>query len=167
MANGPDQPHTYDPLDPGTFRFRATLFLMVAAILLGVVTLAARMQAPDDADLAIALVGVLPVYAAMLAAAWGMRESFAWGETAAIGIMWVFVVEGAVSTLVACVALPAPRVDIPLLGIGAALVLWTSAGSRDRRDLSEGQQGCAAVLIVLAVLGVVWPYVMSQALSGR
>ena len=167
MANEPDQPHTYDPLDPGTFKFRATLFLVVASILLGVVTIAARMRAPDDADLAVALVGVLPVYAAMLAAAWGMRGSFAWGETAAIGIMWVFVVEGAVSTMVACVASPAPRVNIPLLGIGAAVVLWTSAGSRDWRELSEGQQGCAAILIVLAVLGVLWPYVMSQVLSGH
>lgn len=167
MANGPDQPHTYDPLDPGTFKFKATLFLVVASILLGVVAIAARMRAPDDADLAVALVGVLPVYAAMLAAAWGMRESFAWGEAAAIGLMWVFVVEGAVSTLAACVASPAPRVNIPLLGIGAALVLWTSAGSRDRRELSEGQQGCAAILIVLAVLGVLWPHMMSQSFSGR
>ncbi len=162
-----DRPASLEPVKPSRFALRATLFLVAVAILYGVLAVLTRLQAPDSADLTIALLGVPIVYAGMLAVVWGMHNVFPWAEPAAIGIMWVLIIEGGVSTLAACAAGPgAVTISIPIGAIAAALVLWTSAGLRDRRSLTEGQQGCAAVLIALVALGMLWPYAVGALIAG-
>jgi len=167
MSADTDQPTSPEPGKPSRFALRATLFLVAVAILYGVLAVLARLGAPDSADLTLALLGVPIVYAGMLAAVWGMHNAFPWAEAAAIGIMWLLITEGTVSTLVACAAGPGlVTFHIPIGAIAAALVLWTSAGLRDRRSLTEGQQGCAAVLIALVALGMLWPYAVGALIAG-
>ena len=127
-----DQPTSLEPGKASRFALPATLFLVAVAILYGVLAVLTRLQVPDSADLTIALLGVPIVYAGMLAAVWGMHNAFPWAEAAAIGIMWLLVIEGAISTLAACAAGPGMvTFHIPIGAIAAALVLWTSAGLRD------------------------------------
>ena len=167
MVSGPNEHVPNDLADPDAFAFRATVFLLFAAVLIAVLAIVARVGAPDDPDLALALLGVPVVYVGLLAAVWGLREASPWAAPAAIGIMWLWVIEGVIGTLGACVAPPAlTSVSIPVGAIAAAVVLWTSAGLRDKRPLTEEQQNTAAIVIAVVAVGMLWPYAIGLLVGG-
>ena len=124
MVSDPNEHVPNDQADADTFAFRATVFLLIAAVLIVFLAIVARVGAPDNPDLALALLGVPVVCVGLLATVWGLKEASRWAAPAAIGIMWLWVIEGAISTLGACVAPPAlTSIYIPVGAIAAALVL--------------------------------------------
>lgn len=167
MVSDPSEHVPNDLADPDRFAFRATVFLLIAAVLIVLLAVVARVGAPDNPDLALALLGVPVVCVGLLFVVWGLREASPWAAPAAIGIMWLWVIEGVIGTLGACVAPPAfTSISIPVGAIAAVLVLWTSAGLRDKRPLTEQQQNTAVIAIAVVAVGMLWPYAIGLLVGG-
>lgn len=168
MSTGQDP----SPAAPGQrplsrFAARSLVLLVAIAVLNVILAIVARAAAPDDPDLAIALMGVPMVIGGLLFAMWALARAVAWAEAAAIGILWLYIIEGVVATLRACTSGPGMAIHIPIAALAAAFVLWTSAGLRERRSLTDAEQTAAAALIVLVGAGLLWPYAVGALLGGE
>ena len=145
---------------PGVRRrlLRRSLCLVLLCTLTAAAALIARAMAPDDRDLAVALLGLPAALGGLLAAIWGLAHQSEWAAPAAVGILWLFVIEGVVATVRACASGPGLAIHVPVAAIAAALVLWTSPAPPGT-PLAGGQRIRTAMVVGLMALGLAWPYV--------